>query len=192
MTTPRNWQIDKRLLEYADALEAHDWETFTEIWNEAGSNAQLEQALREFHEGLLDERNTERGLEDDAEGVRKVIASCFPERPNPSPNSIDPLTASDVASRLQADLAGGSVHFTDADRRVVQMLITNATPLPQQLKLPVFEKWRQDLGIEASQPFWRMFRQTALKLNMSRSQQQTRLLAAREQSPKRKGKSNNE
>ncbi|MCA9072962.1 MAG: hypothetical protein KDA84_28760, partial [Planctomycetaceae bacterium] len=108
MTTPRNWQIDKRLLEYADALETHDWGTFCEIWNEAGTNAELEQALREFHEGLLEERNTERGLEDDAEAVRQVIATCFPERPAPGSNTMDRLTASDVASRLQAELVGGT------------------------------------------------------------------------------------
>lgn len=187
MTTPRNWQIDKRLLEYADALETHDWVTFSEIWNEALTNAELEQALREYHEGLIEEQNAPAGLEDDAEAVRQVIAACFPERPVPPDETQKPLSASDVASRLQADLAAGSVRLTEDDRQTNQLLLMNATALPEQLKLPVFEKWCQELGIEASLSYWRIFRQTALKLNMSRSQQQARLLAAREQNPKPKG-----
>ncbi len=192
MTTPRNWHIDKRLLEYADALEAHDWMTFGEIWNEAGTNPELEQALREFHEGLIEEHDAGTGFESDAEAVRKVIADCFPERSSSEDEVQKPLTASDVASRLQADLAAGTARLTDSERKINDLLLSNSTLLPEQLKLPVFEKWCRQLGIEAGRSYWRIFRQTALKLNMNRSQQQARLLAAREQNPKPKGGSASE
>jgi hypothetical protein len=188
MTTPPNWDIDKRLVEYATALETHDWATFSVIWNEAGTNPELEQALREFHEGLLEEQELDAEREAGVEAVQQVIAACFPDRPAPFPDILEPLKTRDVALQLQSELTSGTSRMTEADKEANQALLNNDTTLPDQLKLPVFEEWCDKSGIKASQSYWRLFRQAALKLTMSRSQQHARLLAAREQTPKPKGK----
>ncbi len=188
MTERPDWTLDRLLLRYAEALETEDWDAYEAIWRQAETDRELEAALHELHRGMLEEHAGEAGRTDNAETVRRLLEEHFPERPAEKENFDRPLTAGDVAVRLQADVASSAVRLVEADRTANEQLIGNATPLPDQLKQSVLETWCGGLGVSASKEYWRQFRQAALRLTMARSHQQTRLAAAREQSPPRKKK----
>jgi hypothetical protein len=186
MTERPDWDMDRLLLRYADALASQDWETFGAIWRQAETDRELEAALHELHRGMLEEHASETGLADDAEAVQLLLAEHFPDRPDEPSDPDRPLTAGDVAVRLAADLASHAVRLTAADRAANDALLTSASPLPGQLKQSVLETWCASLGVTASKAYWRTFREAAVRLTMIRSQQRTRLAAAREQTPRKK------
>ena len=183
MTDRREWELNRLTLRYLDALEQQDWETFGEIWRRAENDRDLETALRELHEGLLEEYAGAAGRERDADAIRFLASAHFPERPDPAEGLDRPLTAGDVATRLQADLAAGAVRLNESDQRANERLLGNAAPLPDQLKQSVLETWCDGLDVAASREYWRLFRQAALRLVMARSHRQSRVAAARRQTP---------
>ncbi|MBW3600905.1 MAG: hypothetical protein KY475_27015 [Planctomycetes bacterium] len=186
MTEHRNWEIERLLLEYLDALEIQDWDAYGEIWRQAETDRELETALRELHEGLLAEHAGPAGREQDAEAIRLLAAEHFPQRPEAEEQDELPLTAGDVAARLRADLASGAVRLRDADRQANDRLLGDATLIPDQLKQSVLDAWCARLNVHASREYWRMFRQAALRLVMARSHRQSRMAAARRPSPRKK------
>jgi hypothetical protein len=175
--------MDRLVLRYLDALDRQDWDTFGEIWKRAETDAELERALREVHQAIIEDHNEGGDWDADAEAVADLAVLHFPERPPDTDEDLQgPLTAGDVAGRLAADLVSGTVRMTDADREANARLQGNATPLPERLKQSAIEQWSAALPVQAGGTYWRTFRETALQLAMARAQCQTRL-AARSQSP---------
>jgi hypothetical protein len=175
--------IDRLLLQYLDALDRQDWDTFGDIWKRAETDAELEQALREVHQAIIEEHNEGGDWDADAEAVAGLAVLHFPERPPETGEDLQrPLTAGDVAGRLAADLVSGTVRMTDVDRAANARLQGDPTPLPARLKQSAIEQWSAALPVQAGGTYWRTFRETALQLAMARAQSQTRL-AARAQTP---------
>lgn len=164
-------------LRYLDALDAGDVAALAELWEQANGNSQLELVLNELTDGLAIEEGLDPKWEADAERVRGLLREHLPSA-FPVETALPPLTVSDVAARLQADNALGT-RFHAADRAANSRLLTDKTPLPEELGLPHFEKWRTTLGINASAHFWRTFRQAAVLLAMGRCQHAGELAAAR-------------
>lgn len=188
MTKRPDWEIDRVLLRYADALDVEDWQTFNEVWRQAETDRELEAALHELHRGMLEEYGGAAGRAEDAAAVRRLVQEHFAERPADGENLEQPLTAGDVAVRLQADVAAGAVRLIESDRAANAQLVGNPALLPEPLKQSVLEPWCAMLGVTASKEYWRQFRQAAVRLAMTRSHQRMRLAAAREQTPPRKTK----
>lgn len=185
MNERANGNLDRLLLQYVDALDTEDWSTYAAIWRQAETDRELEAALYELHQGFVEEYAGDAGRANDADTVRRLLEEHFAERP-PEDDADRPLTVGDVAARLQADWTAGSVRMTEADRVANEQLIGSTEPLPEQLKQSVLDTWRHRLSISASKEYWRQFRQAAIRLMMARSHQQTRLAAAREQTPRKK------
>jgi hypothetical protein len=91
-----------------------------------------------------------------------------------------PLTVGEVAAKLKSDRR---VPFTE--ERVNDLLLNNQQPLPALLSFEATKQIGRDLGIEASDRFWRAFRDAAITLSMGRGRE-SQLLAARIQREGRK------
>ncbi len=113
----------------------------------------------------------------DAERVRVLLREHLPSA-FPNETELPPLTVRDVASQLQKESAIGK-RFSGSDQVVNSRLLADTTPLPDELGLPYFEKWKTSLGVSASPHYWRAFRQAAVLLAMGRCQQAGELAAAR-------------
>lgn len=164
-------------LRYLDALDAGDAGALAALWEQAAENPQLEQVLGELTDGLAAEDDLSPSWEADAERVRGLLRQHLPSA-FPTEAAPPPLTVGDVAARLQSDSALGT-RLTDADRAANSRLLADATPIPEELGLPHFEKWQTTLGISAGVSYWRAFRQAAVLLAMGRCQQAGELAAAR-------------
>jgi len=164
-------------LRYLDALDAGDAGALAEMWEQATEDPKLEQVLGDLTDGLAAEEGPSPSWESDAERVRVLLRqhlpSAFPADADPQP-----LTVGDVAARLQADSVLGA-RLTAADRVANSRLLADATPIPEELGLPHFEKWQTTLGVSAGASYWRAFRQAAVLLAMGRCQQAGELAAAR-------------
>ena len=177
MNSSNSSNLDAIVLQYLDALEILDADVLASIWSQAETDAKLESALHEVHQALIDEGNANR-WDEDAAIVRNLAETHFAERPEKSATA--PLTAGDVAGRIQVDCATGLAVLTAADRTANSKLQGHTAILPEQLGQKPLTQWCENLGVAASASYWRLFRQTAIQLMMARSQTQARL-AAREQ-----------
>jgi hypothetical protein len=164
-------------LRYLDALDGGDVATLAELWEQAVGNPQLEQVLNELTDGIAVEEGLDPAWKADAERIRGLLREHLPSA-FPVEAELPPLTVGDVAARLQADNALRT-RFHAADRAANSRLLIDKTPLPEELGLPHFEKWRTTLGINASAHFWRAFRQAAVLLVMGRCHKAGELAAAR-------------
>jgi hypothetical protein len=164
-------------LRYLDALDAGDVNVLAELWEQAALNPELEQLLGELTDGLAIEEGPAAAWETDAARVRNLLREHLPSA-FPADAEPPPLTVGDVAARLQADNALRG-RWSAADRAANDRLRADTTPVPDELGLPHFEKWRTALGVIASLHYWRAFQQTAVLLAMGRCQQAGELAAAR-------------
>jgi hypothetical protein len=164
-------------LRYLDALDSGDVNTLAELWKQAESNPELEHLLNELTDGLAIEEGPAEAWESDAAQVRNLLREHLP-----SAFAADveppPLTVGNVAAKIKADSTLGG-RLSTADCAANDRLLASVTPLPQELGLPHFEKWRSTLGVSASKHYWRTFQQTAVLLAMGRCQQAVELAAAR-------------
>jgi hypothetical protein len=175
-------EVGLRLL---DALDAGDLDAVAALWERAAADPELEGVLGELTDGLAVQEGPEAGWQADARRVEALLRRTMPSAfPAAEPG---PLTVGDVAARVQADgaLAG---RLSAADREANARLLADRTPLPDDLGLPHFERWRAALGVEAGPHYWRAFRQAAVLLAMGRCQRAGELAAARQASPPRGGK----
>jgi hypothetical protein len=174
-----------KALRYLDALDAGDAAALAELWERAAEDPQLEQVLGDLTDGLADLEGPSPSWEIDAERVRDLLREHLPSAFHEE-HAPPPLTVRDVAARLQTDSALGT-RFQDTDRTANARLLADTTPLPEELGLPHFEKWRTSLGVNASAHYWRSFRQAAVLLAMGRCQQAGELAAARRAGRSAKG-----
>jgi hypothetical protein len=164
-------------LRYLDALDAGDVAALAELWEQAADNLQLDQILGELTDGLAALESPSPDWEIDAERVRGLLHEHLPSAFQ-AEDEPPPLTVRDVAARLQADSALGA-RFQAADRVANSRLLGDTRPIPDELGLPQFEKWRTSLAVSASPYYWRAFRQAAVLLAMGRCQRAGELSAAR-------------
>ncbi len=130
-----------------DALEILDADVLAEIWRQAETDAKLESALHGVHQALIDEGQAS-GLSEDAAIVRSLAETHFAERPENSATA--PLTAGDVAGRIQVDCATGLVVLTAEDQTANSQLLMQTAILPEQLGQKPLTQWCKNLGVAAS------------------------------------------
>jgi hypothetical protein len=164
---------------YLQALDARDLDAVAALWERAGTDPELERLLHELNQGLIDEEDSTDTSSDAAEVVeiaRRTMPEAFPME-----SPLAPLTASDVARRLEAE---PSFHRLDSvDRATHARLLADASTIPEELGLPSFDRWAAQLGITPGTMYSRLFRKVAILMNISRCQQSGRLAAARRTRP---------
>jgi hypothetical protein len=164
-------------LRYLDALDAADVDALAALWEQATTNPELERVLGESTDGLADEDGPSPAWQADAARVRMLLRQHLPSA-FANLTDLPPLTVRDVAARLQSDSILRA-RLSTGDQMANSRLLADATPIPEELGLPQFEKWQTTLGVSASPHYWRSFRQAAVLLAMGRCQQAGELAAAR-------------
>lgn len=78
-----------------------------------------------------------------------------------------------------------------ADKYIISKLLDSSIPLPVKLSIQAVRQLAVELGINASERFLDIFRDTAITLSMGRSHNRAQLAAARQQISRHKPISNN-
>lgn len=175
----RFWS-ERMAVRYLDALDAGDLETIVALWEQAATDPRLEALLDDLNVGLEAEEGLGTDLTTDAARVLELahehLSSAFPPDEPPGP-----LTAADVARRLEAEPEFR--RLGPADRSAHARLLADATAVPDLAGQAQFDRWLQGLGVVASPAYRRAFRKVASLMDMARCQQQGRLAAARRAAP---------
>jgi hypothetical protein len=176
----RHWR-ERAALRYLDALDTGDLDVVASMWRQAADDPHLEELLRDLDEGLYAEEGPESDFQIDAaritELVRRHIPSAFPPE-----GPAGPLTAAEVARRLEAEPEFR--RLSPADRAAHARLLADATPVPDALGQPQFDRWLQGIGVSAGPAYRWAYRKVAVLLSMARCQEEGRLAAARRATPR--------
>lgn len=174
--TPNQSQVqrEKLLLRYVRALDEGDMDTVGAVLTAALDDPELDRLLTEIDHSLAEEEGLSP-LASDAQWVRDLarqhFQSAFAE------DAVErPLTVGDVAARLQADS-----RVPTADQTANRRLLESAALVPNWLSAQRVRDLAVELGVTASDRFWRLFRDAAIALGMGRSQSQAYMAAAREE-----------
>jgi hypothetical protein len=175
----RFWR-DWAAIEYLDALDAGDFDALAAFWERAEADPELEALLREIGEDLEVEGTPGADFLADAARVvdlaRRHMPGAFPDD-----GPAAPLTAADVARRLEAEPEFR--RFDAADRGAHSRLLAEAATVPDGLGQSRVDEWLRVLGVAAGPSYRRAFRKVAVLLDMARCQREGRLAAARRANP---------
>jgi hypothetical protein len=169
---------EKAIYRYVEALDRAELEIVAEVIGLAIDDPELSQAIIEVNSAFQQEMQL-TPLSADAEIVRTLIHEHLRSGERAHNENL-PLTVGEVAAKLKSDRR---VPFTE--ERVNDLLLNNQQPLPALLSFEATKQIGRDLGIEASDRFWRAFRDAAITLSMGRGRE-SQLLAARIQREGRK------
>jgi len=170
----RSLTIDQYSDRFMKALDAGDLQSLAWLWDEAYQQPELAALFVDMMNEAAREIEPEDGWRSEIDKVQLLIAQHLS---TPIVEEPGPVTAADVAARLQADrmLSG----LPDDDVQTNTRLLVDATPVPEHLGAPQLERWLTGLNISASPRYWKQFRKAAVLLQMSRCQQGAKLQAAR-------------
>jgi len=169
---------EKAIYRYVEALDRAELEIVAEVIGLAIDDPELSQAIIEVNSAFQQEMQL-TPLSADAEIVRTLIHEHLGSGELAHTENL-PLTVGEVAAKLKSDRR---VPFTE--EKVNDLLLNNQQPLPALLSFEATKQIGRDLGIEASDRFWRAFRDAAITLSMGRGRE-SQLLAARIQREGRK------
>lgn len=124
-------------------------------------------------------------LDADANLVRRLLREHVPSAFTNFEHLKRSLTVGEVAGWLQAQ---GRV--PPGDEKTNRSLLGNSTPLPKLLISQRVKQLAAELGVTASQFYWRIFRDAAITMGIARSNSQVKL-AAREQRAHRRARRDN-
>lgn len=167
-------QREKMLLRYVRALDEGDMDTVAAVLAAALDDPEMDRLLTEIDHSIAEEEGL-TPLATDAQLVRDLAAQHF-QSAFAEDTSDRPLTVGDVAARLQADR-----RVPAADQAVNRRLLDSTAPVPAWLSTRRVRDLAVELGVTASDGFWRLFRDAAIALGMGRSHSQAYMAAAREE-----------
>lgn len=175
-------RLDRLALQYLAALEAEDFDTLDELWENADNDADLAEMLHDLNAELVAEQDSEENT-----AVTGAIVEQI-EKHLPSAevlhNPTGPLTVSEVADFIRRHPPAG---LTIDDLHLNDLLRQTTDPVPMGLGLSQVIDWGARYGA-APETYWRAFREVALDLWMQRtSAADNYQMAARPQRPKRPG-----
>lgn len=168
---------EKAIYRYVEALDRAELEIVAEVIALAIDDPELSQAIIEVNSAFQQEMQLTPLSADEI--VRTLIHEHLGSGELAHTENL-PLTVGEVAAKLKSDRR---VPFTE--ERVNDLLLNNQQPLPALLSFEATKQIGRDLGIEASDRFWRAFRDAAITLSMGRGRE-SQLLAARIQREGRK------
>ncbi|HEU5115246.1 MAG TPA: hypothetical protein VFT74_01075, partial [Isosphaeraceae bacterium] len=124
---------ERLAVRYLDALDAGDLDAVVALWEEAATDPELEAVLQELNEGLHTEEGLGTDFASDAVHVRDLARMHMPGAfPPEEPQG--PLTASDVARRLEAEPEFRRLNAPD--RAAHSRLLGDASAVPDDLGQP--------------------------------------------------------
>jgi hypothetical protein len=162
----------KAIQRYVSALDEGDLDNVALVLELAAEDPILDQMIIEINQSIEQEEEL-TDFAKDAEIVRSLVHQHFASELIDN-NLERPLTVGEVVARMQADR-----NVPTLDQSVHQNLLRLAIPLPEFLSIQAIRKLATNLQVNASERFWRSFRDTAIKMGIGRGQAQ--MAAARKQ-----------
>jgi hypothetical protein len=162
----------KAIQRYVSALDSGNLDDVLILLEEATKDPVLDQMIIEVNQAIEQEEGL-TPFAKDANLVRDLAQTYFDHTEIPEDERH--ITIRDVAARMQADR-----RVPVSDQEIHKHLLKLSTPLPEILNFQAIRKLASKLGIDASEKFWRVFRDTAIMLGIGRGQ--ARMAAARKQS----------
>lgn len=166
---------------YVHALDEGNAQTIAALLELSRSDSELSTLFceidREFEQEIEAQWQAEAEQEDaitpdDVQTVREILHDHLPSAHEPRPSS--PLTVGDVASQL---LARKRVPEEEAIARQLQ---DNSMPVPLRPDKKQMAQLVGQLRVDASEKFWRAFRETMVSLFVGRTSAQAQFGLARE------------
>jgi hypothetical protein len=174
---------DRTILRYVRALDAGNEAELEIILEETLTDPELDQAIEEINCAYQEELQI-TSTATDAQVIQALVQKHFP-----SAFDIDedleeqPLMVGEIAARLQAER-----RVPMNDREVNRQLLKSNAELPAWLSIQAIQQLAKQLNVQASDRYWRNFRDVAITVGMGRGHNQSQLAAAREKTNRKSAK----
>lgn len=162
---------EKAIYRYVTALDQGNIEDVVRVLEDAQNDPELDRIIMEINLAIEEEAQL-TPLARDAQLIRELIQKHFTSSVLSEDTEELNLTVSEVAARMQADK---SVPLSD--REINKKLLGVHLELPEWLSVSEIKHLAGKLQVQASNRFWRIFRDTAIMMGMGRGQ--ARMAAAR-------------
>lgn len=162
----------KAIQRYVSALDKGNLDDVLVVLEEATEDPILDRMIVEINQAIEQEEGL-TPFAKDAQLVRTLVEKHF-DNFQLAESDDRPITVGDVAARMQADR-----NVPVSDQVVHKELVRLAIPLPKFLNIQAIRKLASNLQVNASEKFWRVFRDTAIMMGIGRGQ--ARMAAARKQ-----------
>ncbi len=172
---------DRALHRYITALERGDMDGIATILEVAVDDPELDELISEVNQAYQEEEGL-TPTADDAKLVRNLLQNNFASAFEDEEAKIAPLEVKEVVARLESDR-----RVPSADQEANRSLRDVHIVLPRQLGRQEMEGLKEGLHVEASERFWRRFKDTAIMMEIGRANDPSRL-AAREERARRTGR----
>ncbi len=166
---------DRAIHSYIRSLDQGDIDGIAAVIEAALNDPELDRLISEVNLAYQDEELLIPASED-AELVRSLLGEHLVSAFETDEPEDRPLTVGDVAAQLEADR-----RVPQADREANRLLLGNQVELPEWLSCQEVERLANRLGVEAGKRFWRVFRDTAITLQIKHSHSRAQLAAARKE-----------
>lgn len=171
---------ERALYRYSMALERGDLAAVAAILAEAEQDPALEAQILDLNLACAEE-DAAASYAQDAAQVRSIVQKHLPGAfANTEVADLPPLTVGEVAAHVKVD-AARDARTAQEVQTISRRLIADATLLPEDLSKPSIRRLFAHLGVQVSDGFGRLFRDTAIHLSMGREQNNMRMAATRRQ-----------
>ena len=165
---------DRALHRYITALEQGDMDGVAAILEMALDDPELDELISEVNEAYQEEEGLTPTAAD-AKLVRDLLQKNFASAFEDEEAKLEPLQVGKVAARLESDS-----RVPSADKEANRSLRDVHIAVPRRLDHQEMEELKKRLHhVEASERFWRRFKDTAIMMEIGRANDPSRL-AARE------------
>jgi hypothetical protein len=157
-----------------------------EVVAEAERDPELDRRIAGVNAALYEEAGL-TPLSEQGQVIRRLLATYLPSGvPQPEAPE-EPLTVGDVAAKLEYEHAARKTMalLSEEDRQTNRRLQQSRAPLPAQVTGRTLPALIANLAAEASERYWRLFREAAVMLGMARERGQMELAAVRRQTERR-------
>jgi hypothetical protein len=174
----RQRQLDLLAIRFVDALEASDFETINRLWAAAAKDPELEAVFIETAAALAETHEAEARTRI-AQAVTETVERHLPSAELIWPHG-GPLTVAEVAEFIRRHPPAG---LTTDEIAVNELLRHCQEEIPTELGMSQVLDWGRKFGT-LPEMYWRIFRQSALKLRMRREADTNYQMAARKSTRK--------
>jgi len=166
---------DRAIYDYVNGMDNADIDAVEAVIEQALYDPELARIVGEVNAAYRDEM----GLVThnvDAQVVRQLLQEHMPTgfKSSPDKDIWEPLTVSIVVTRMLVERRVG-----DEDRKASKQLRGSSVQVPQSPSRLEIATLASQLGVRASERFWRSFRETAIMLALGRSHNEALQAAAR-------------
>jgi DNA-binding phage protein len=174
-------QRERMIFQYVEALDMGDMDRVAAVLGAAVDDSELGRLISEVNLAYQEEKGL-TPTASDAKLVRDLLHKHFGSAFEDPQVETVPFEVRHVADRLERD-----PRVPLADREANSFLRSVRVKLPRRLDRWEMERLKNDLNVEASQRYWRQFRDAAIMMEIGRANSLGRL-AAREENARRGGR----